>query len=96
MNKKTGITRPRPNGGVTRNGQGHYTPPLFSLPLGVQNVLQLRKKQAQVVYIFEVSDLSYLSGVCYDNTNQDMTCLFFRQLPCFSVRDEERDEIFLS
>jgi len=36
-NKKTGITRPRPDGGVkrkTRKAPGALTPPLFSLPLG--------------------------------------------------------------
>ena len=47
--KKNGITRPRPDGGVTRKAPGALTPPLFSLPLGVQNMLRPRKIQAEVL-----------------------------------------------
>jgi len=37
----------------------------------------------------------FLKLVIYRNTNQDMTCLFFSQPPCFKVRGEEHDEILL-
>ena len=43
---------------------------------------------------FEVGDLSYLSRVCYDSINEDMTGLFFGKSLCFSTRDEECNEIF--
>ena len=57
---KTGITRPCPDSGVTRIAPGALDPSVFPSPLGVQNTARLLKIWAQVVYIFEVGDLSYL------------------------------------
>ena len=75
--KKTGITRPRPDGGVTRKAPGALTPPLFSLPSGSKIYLMWpRKIQAQVViyrtfYVFAI-----------DNINQGMNCPIFSILAC--------------
>ena len=39
-NKKTGITRPRPDGGVTRKAPGGINPAVVLSALGVQNILR--------------------------------------------------------
>ena len=41
--KKTGITRPRPDGGVTRKGSGALDPAVFPPPFAVQNTVRSLK-----------------------------------------------------
>ena len=44
-----GITRPRPDGGVTRKALGALDPAIFPPPLGMQNTVWSLKIRAQLV-----------------------------------------------
>ena len=65
----------------TRKAPEALNPPLFSLPSGFKIYYGHVRYKPRWCKCFEDGDLSYLMRVCYDNINQDMTCLFLVNHP---------------